>query len=258
MRDLIVGYMAAWNEAEFIRPAIQSTIQHVDLMVVIEGAFKETVETGGELRSNDGTLDILNELAEQFPEKLSIISPNAPISQLEHRSLVFEYVNWRFKGSPPDYWLWIIDADEVYDDENAEKLKSILRTTDSYCIKVDSITFVNDFAHWVKIAFPRCFKIRKGFRHYFSSANDVVAVRDNKHLVLNQTEVNHEDDVRFWHYSYCKDPERFTQKKKERTRVHGSFKWYLDEDGKVTADGINLRKYDGEHPPAMRHHTRMT
>lgn len=255
----IVGYMAAYNEAEYIEYAIRSTIEHVDVMIVIEGAFKETVETGGSRHSDDGTLEILSRLKEEFGQKLQLVQCS-PLPQLNHRNIVFQAVQrLRPDINDQEYWLWIIDADEVYDEENATKLQTLLQTTEFECIKVDSMTFVNDFQHWVRIAFPRCFLIQPEIPHYFSGPNHIVQhyVRWGDNRLLNDFELNVEDEIKFWHYSYVKAPERFTQKKKERTRVHGSFKWYLGDDDKVTADGVNIREYHGEHPEVMRDHPRM-
>lgn len=254
--------MAAWNEIDFVEQAVRSVINHVDGMVVIEGAFKETVETGGSPRSDDGTIDVLLKLEKEFLHKLKVVA--APtLTQLQHRSTVFDVVPFHFPlaASQEHYWLWLVDADEVYDDANATRLKEILEETDREVVKVDSLTFVNDFKHYVKIAFPRCFKILRGFQYVFWSPNHLAfrpSKADYKWVPFGAAkgEDNREDEVFFFHYSYVKDPARFSQKKRERERVHGQFKWSLDENDQVVCPGTNIRTFEGEHPEIMKTHPR--
>ena len=54
---MIVANMVAYNEAEFIEAAIRSTIDFVDKMIVIEGAWKEFLNgnPGASEHTNDGT-----------------------------------------------------------------------------------------------------------------------------------------------------------------------------------------------------------
>lgn len=259
----IIAYMSAYNEAEYIEPAVRSVINRVDGMIIIEGAFLETVETGGTRRSNDGTLDILDSLEKEFSNKLHVFE--APTyTQLRQRSLVFDVANYHFPLiARENYWLWLVDADEVYDLENTLKLIDILEKTESDVIKVDSYTFVNDFKHYVRIAFPRCFRIRSGFQYQFSGPNHLIFREENYPLYKWKNmnwrplgpEKNHEDEVMFYHYSYVKSPERFSQKKREREHLHGvTFKWYLGEDDEVTCPNFKPRIFTGEHPKIMKDH----
>ncbi len=253
-----IGYMAVYNEADYVEYSIRSVIEHVDGMVVMEGAFRETVQAGGSMRSDDGTLDILSRLQKEFGHKLNVIKI-ANLSQLRHRSWVFDVIPINFPLiAQHDYWLWLVDADEVYDVENIKNLKRILGSTQSDVIKVDSLTFVNDFRHYVKIAFPRCFRICADYNYQFCGPNHLVSSRahgENGWSAVGPEE-NHEDSVRFFHYSYVKDPARFSLKKKERELVHGQFKWELDENNRVVSSGVNIRTFDGKHPEVMRGHPR--
>ena len=246
----IIGYMAAYNEAEFIEYAMRSTINSVDSFVAIEGAFKETVDAGGTLRSNDGTLEILDLLTQEFSRKLNVVPIPLAVQQLQHRNFIFDYIPYCLPSvAQQDYWLWLIDADEVYKEEDIVRLKEILDKTKADVIKIDSLTFVNTFKHYVKIAFPRLFRIKAGHKYRFVAPNHIVNETERKLL----QEENHENEVKFFHYSYCKNAERFLLKKQERTLVNGNFKWYLD-GGRVTADGINLREFNGTHPEVMSLH----
>jgi glycosyltransferase involved in cell wall biosynthesis len=248
----IMGYMAAWNEAEYVEYAIRSVIDHVDVMLVIEGAFKETVDAGGSHRSDDGTLEILERLRDEFGN-LHVFQ--APVyGQLQHRQLSLNFM------TPQDYWLWLVDADEVYDPADAVKLKAVLGSTKADVIKVNSFTFVNDFRHYAGIAFPRCFRILEEREYVFSGPNHLLSRRRDGgygcpwYIPSPQDTETHEKDIKFFHYSYCKSSERFLMKKKERENVHGTFKWKLDEDDNVVSPGVNIRIFNGQHPEIMRTH----
>jgi hypothetical protein len=254
----IIAFMTAWNEAGFIESAIRSTIDHVDEMIVIEGAFKETVETGGSLRSTDGTLDILEKLEREFVSKLYVYKSQFPESQLSQRSLFFQLMKQYLSlVCKRNYWMIIQDSDEIYDEENFNKLKNILNTTQSDVIKIDSLTFVNDFESYVKIAFPRCFRMRRNCDYTFCGANHLAyKQRGASQWCSLGPEENHEDEVKFFHMSYVKSPERFLQKKKEREKVHGinSFKWNLNSDNQVFCPGTNIRKFAGQLPELLKNH----
>jgi len=254
-----IGYMAVYNEAEYVEYSIRSVIEHVNTLIVVEGAFKETVRAGGSLRSDDGTLEILEKLQQEFgSQKLIVFKVPFPADQLRHRNIFFDLVGYHcsIAVNMKYYWLWLIDADEVYDDQNIIVLKEILNSTHTRtnCVKIDSLTFVNDFHSYVKIAFPRCFRIKDGKHHEFSAPNHVVRRDPEGWVLLNAAEKNYEDSVRFFHYSYVKDPVRFSLKKKERELVHGQFKWELDENNRVVSPGVNIRTFDGKHPKVMRGH----
>jgi len=245
----IVGYTAAYNEAEYIEQSIRSTIDYVDRFVVIEGAFEETVLAGGSPRSNDGTIVILNKLLDEFPQKLDIILAPA-LPQLQHRDLAFDIIARHYIKD--NYWLWLIDADEVYAPQDATRLIEILKSTTANVIKVNSLTFINDFKHYVNIAFPRVFRIPFGYTYKFAGPNHVCVWQNNKQFIIGPEE-SHEKSIEFYHYSYCKSPESFVLKKKAREMGGASFKWSL-VDGKVWTSGVDALIFEGQHPEIMRHH----
>lgn len=254
MKKQTIGYMAAYNEAEYIEYSVRSVIDHVDHMVVIEGAFKETVESGGFLRSDDGTIEILNKLEKEF-DNLTVFQTPKPMDQIAHRNASFAIIGYKCPlAMIHGFWLWLIDADEVYDEENIGKLKGILETTKADVVKIDSLTFVNDPNSYVRIAFPRVFRILGQGQHAFVAPNHVARFLPAPRVLLNDKEQNYEDDVRFFHYSYMKHPERFLLKKKERERVHGQFKWSLNNEDQVVCPGTNIRTFQGKHPAIMKDH----
>lgn len=241
--------MCAYNEADYIEYSIRSVIDYVDELIVVEGTWKECYLANGKMRSDDGTLEILERLKKEFP-KLKVFEHNDD-SQLIQRDRIFEH------GPEGDYWLWIIDADEVYDPENAQKTVELTETArKTHGIKVNSLVFINDFYTYVPIAFPRLFYIDDPKKYKFYAPNDLMKFvytylgKDYHELVPVD---NHEEEIFFYHYSYTHSPERFMEKKRERTRLHGEFKWCLT-DGKVYKSGPPPRRFDGDHPELMKTH----
>lgn len=236
--------MNVFNEAEYVEYSIRSVIGDLDQLIVIHGWFAETKKGTNNLQFDD-TYAILERLQEEFGADKIHLSMCSGAHQLISRNQVW----MRAKLSWHDYWLWIIDGDEVYDEKNLSKLQCILCDTSAEAIKIDSLTFVNDFKSYVKIAFPRLFRIQPGNVYNFVAPNDISL--NGRPMKIT----NYEDDVKFFHYSYCKSAARFMLKKREREALPGGrFKWYLDEDNRVTADGINIRTFTGRHPAIMESH----
>ena len=237
----IVAYMAVHNGAEYIRESIESTINMVDRFIVIEGAWGENVAVNGYQRSTDGTIQILENLKAKY-SKLEVHHHNDP-NQIAQRNRVFEYL-------PNDCWLFIVDHDEVWDKKNLANLWTLLQQTKEKAIKVKSLTFVNDRYTYAPIAFPRCFRIEPGHSYLFSAPNHLVC--DTRSM-----EVTPHENIIYYHYSYCHSPERFLEKKRERTKLHGHFPWQL-ENGQVVRKEANLKFFDDDHPESMANHPLMS
>lgn len=237
----IIAYMAALDEAEYIEYAIRSTIYHVKRMIVIEGAWGCTACATGKVRSTDGTVEILERLKKEF-DNLEVYYLNEP-TQLEQRNKVFDYIK-------EDCWMLLQDADEVYSDQAIEEVKMIAEDNpDVMAVRFNSYTFINDFYSYTDIMFPRLFNIKAGQQYYFKAPNDILPVGQSTAMCCD---IN---SLYFHHYSYCHSNERFMVKKKERTYLHGNFKWEL-QNGRVVAKGFEPKKYTGEHPEIMKCHPR--
>ena len=59
----LVGYMATYNEEEYIRYAIESTVEYLDKLIIIEGRWGES---SGSNRSSDKTIEIIESLAKKY------------------------------------------------------------------------------------------------------------------------------------------------------------------------------------------------
>lgn len=249
-----VGVMNVYNEEDFVEYSIRSVINSLDKLIVIYGWFAETKRGTKDVSTlGDNTFEILEELKDEFGDKIHIVHSSGR-DQLSTRSLVFDQATY---CGFEDYWLWIIDGDEVYSAHDLFKLNTILLETKAEAIKINSLTFVNDFTHYVGIAFPRLFRIRPENQYTFMAPNDLLMASRTVDECCQMKVISYESDVKFFHYSYCKSPGRFMLKKREREALPGGkFKWYLDKDGRVAADGVNIRIFTGAHPAVMASHPR--
>jgi glycosyltransferase involved in cell wall biosynthesis len=245
----LIAFYCVYNEAEYLEYSLKSIYDHVDKIVIVEGAFAETFEANDCAKtSTDGTLNILK----NFPDPECKINRlfALPQPQLQQRGKVFEYIH-------DDCWLWLIDGDEVYTEENIKKIKDATTKKDvGYeSIRINSYVFINDFYHYVDIKMPRLFKIKREWQYKFVEPNKLV--KFNKQLrqmsALPEIEL---PDIFFHHYSYCKSPERFMLKRQERIRQTGSFKWDLDDAGQIVSPGVDIKLFGEKHPEVMKGHPR--
>ena len=240
---LKIGFMCAYNEADFIEYSIRSVIDRLDELIIFEGSWKECYEVNGKKRSDDGTVEILEKLQKEF-SNLRVFHYNED-NQLIQRNRIFEQL-------PRDCWLWIVDADEVYDEENLDKIDALLSFSQDECIKLNSLTFANDFYNVFNIEFPRLFRIKPQNQYRFVAPNELAKKTPTGEI--EKLNIVSYKDIRFWHYSYCHSPERFMEKKKERTKAHGHFTWELT-NGVVHKPGGRIGDpYDGDHPEIMKTH----
>jgi len=69
----IVATFNIYNEAQFIREAIESVLW-CDRIIVVDGAFEGFPTSNGKPQSNDGTLEILEELAQKHRNKMVVLN----------------------------------------------------------------------------------------------------------------------------------------------------------------------------------------
>jgi hypothetical protein len=246
----LIAYYSVYNEGEYLEYSLKSIYDHVDKIIIIEGAFSETQE--GNKRSTDNTIGIIT----NFPDpqsKILKLYPYNHMSQLDQRSLFFRYA-----PRNKDYWGWLVDGDEVYTEENIAKIKQITAEIKTFeTIRINSYVFVNDYWHYTMIKMPRLFRILANCNYRFIEPNKLLkTLPDGSHHELMEIEF---PNIFFHHYSYVgKSSERFLQKRKERINQTGNFKWNIDANGLIYAIGANIRKFTGKHPKLMEEHPKWT
>ena len=235
----IVIHMCVFEQNYFLKEAIESIINYVDKCICIEGAWGTAIKSnGGVKRSQDKTIPILKKLQSKYPNKIEVHYLNEP-TQLDQRSKHFELF-------PNPHWLWIVDSDEIYTPEEAQKVVNTTKRTDFEYFDTKSLTFVNDHKHYVDIDWPRLFRVN-GPGYKFRSPNHL--------LKPDGSELSHCPDTiaTFYHYSYIMTSDRMRKKISDRVETHGEFKWIL-QDGWIKRKGVKLKTTNFK-PPIVQNHS---
>ena len=261
--------MTVYNEADFIEYAIRSCLPCVDHLVVVEGAYQETIKLGASPRSTDKTREIIQFLGNQHiiecgPSpfgsewssdaskwKIDYIEANAKTDK-DQRNIGLD----RIKELNPDGWFMIIDGDEVYDPLAFKMIRSFIKTmekNDKYAAYFKSLTFVNDPYHFTEQSFPRLFKITSAC----TFVNDNFLDWPDKNLKWGHPHVI-KVPIQYYHYSFLKGQKRFLEKRDWwMNRGLGSnfdYGWNIDKNGKINDPNHDIYEYTGKHPDIMKDH----
>jgi hypothetical protein len=248
--------MTVYNEAEFVDYAIKSCLPYVDNLVIVEGAYQETISCGANPRSTDATIEIIEKY--KYEHNVHILYSNEK-SDKDQRNVGLSFVK---KLNNNSGWCLIIDGDEVYSKENFVIIKNItklMKNQNKYAAYFASLTFVNDLMHYTNQEFPRLFKITPG----------CLFIDDNymkwENAEWTQNNILKIPYVKYHHYAFCKNNfSRFNLKKEwwetrfgknyHNTGKPFEYDWYLNDDGKIYSPNHTVRKYVGAHPLAMKDH----
>ena len=228
--------MTVYNESLYVDYAIRSSLDLFDKLSLVEGAYQETIKTNPGLspRSTDGTLDIIHKYKDY--SNVNIQYRNE-LSDPQQRTAGLDYLR-------DCDWVLICDADEVWNEENAEELRARLETVSPQVmtIKLDIQVFVNDFKHFTLQTMPRVFRMTP----------DLKFIGDNETQYFKQS-IRWASSPIFWHYSYVKDHTRFNIKKKWWAARGGS-DWFIDTNGMYYSPNHKIWEYTGDHPEIMKDH----
>mgnify|MGYP006921281238 CR=1 FL=1 len=238
--------MTVYNEADFIDYAIRSCIEHVDDLIIVEGAYQETIKLGKSERSSDGTLQII-ESYKNHP-KVKIIYANE-YSDKDQRNVGLAEI----KKINPDGWLLIVDGDECWQPIALQTVKKDIIVFEKSGIKACyyiSMTFVNDFNHYTYQKFPRLFKITP----------ECLFTDDNfmywKEATWSAPYIC-SSDKKYFHYSFLKSKERFETKKQWwETRFGREFDygWRINDSGLIEDKNHKIFEFTGKHPDVIKDH----
>lgn len=263
--------MTVYNEAEFIEYAVRACLPHVDDLVIVEGAYQETIALGASPRSTDGTYEFLANVRDleavrklfglgftEEDEKKTMdlyckISPPIHANEQtdkDQRNVGLE----KIKELNPDGWCLIIDGDEVYDKNNLAMVRVAMKNMDKshkYAAYFKSLTFVNGLDNYTEQEFPRLFKITPKCLFI----NDNAMEWPDKGLGWQFPHVFKIPYIKYHHYAFAKGIERFELKKKWwETRFGKDFDygWYVSEEGKIDDPNHEIYEYTGKHPEIMK------
>jgi len=249
-----LGFMQVYNEVNWVGYAIDQAMTICDELLIVEGsqfvAFPDMPE-----RSNDGTLDIINDKAKRYPEIIKIINTtrkhsNYRLNQCANFNLGLDHCKIG------DYFLQL-DADEFFLDEWISEAKELMRER-----KVDHIKALS-----YKFAFS--FKWRIDFGG-MQSKSIIIKKTKGFHFVPTHKLINPGKNIititRIGHYHYC----WLKPRKRMRTRMRTSgmypdmLNWFDEnwdnfrlENGKeypAYAGKFTLHRYEDKHPSILDNH----
>lgn len=243
--------MTVYNEADFIEYAIRSCLPYVDHLVIVEGAYQETIKLGSSPRSTDGTIEKAKSFINDSSGKVHYLEANEQTDK-DQRNIGLA----KIKELNPDGWLLIIDGDEVYDESTVKMTRVAMNNmekTNRMAAYFKSMTFVNDFQHYAEQEFPRLFRITKDCKF----VNDNFMEWTDLKLTWFLPHVIKIPYIKYHHYSFCKGQKRFEEKKKWwETRFGKPFDygWRVDENGKISDDDHQILEFAGQHPAILKTH----
>jgi glycosyltransferase involved in cell wall biosynthesis len=242
--------MTVYNEADFIDYSIRSCLPYIDELVIVEGAYKETIAIGGSKRSTDKTLEICQKYIDE--KKVHIIEANEQTDK-DQRNVGLN----KIKETNQDGWFMIVDGDEVYDSNTFHMIKTAIKNmerTNKYAAYFKSLTFVNDMQHFTEQEFPRLFKITPGCEF----VNDNFLEWKDKNLKWSTPHVIKIPYIRYFHFSFCKGSERFKLKRDWwMNRGLGAgfeYGWRLNNQEKIEDPNHEIYEYTGQYPDVIKDH----
>jgi len=251
--------MTVYNESQFVEYAIKACLPHVDHLVIVEGAYQETISLGASPRSTDGTIEKIDRLMLDYilpPDtegpivsSIDFIQANEKTDK-DQRNIGLQ----KIKELNPDGWCLIIDGDEIYEPDTFKMVRismSNMEKTNKYAAYFKSLTFVNDMNHYTEQEFPRLFKITPEAKF----VNDNFMSWDK--IGWAPPWVIKIPYITYFHYSFCKGNARFELKKKWwETRFGREFDygWKVNDQGKIEDEGHDIYEFTAQHPKIMEDH----
>lgn len=193
----ITAHCVIKNEEVYIRYAIQSVIDFVDCVLVYD--------TG----STDATVEIVKELAHQYPEKI-IFEEKGECDKQRHTELRQEMIE-----KTKTEWFMILDGDEVWTKRALEEAVYIIRKKAGVeCIMTPFYLCVGDIYHESRkkgqiemlgkkdFFYPRFIKITRGV-HWEGDYNKDTLLNSKDEIFFNK-ENSMIMDSHYWHMTHLK------------------------------------------------------
>lgn len=257
----LVALITCYNSADYLEHVIRSALTWVDDVMIVEGAFQIAVDAGCPHRSTDDTIKILDKYSHL--KNVFVYKPPTPLS--EHRVQYDWALQHAKRDCQPD-WAIMIDSDEIYPETTQKIIRNTLNRNSEniFGYRVHSYNFINDFKHYYDGVYPRIFRVTPHCRFVYD--NEVMwPDYDKMGDKMGWPPPNYigviNDRFRFFHYAYVKD-HKYLEKKaawmynKDKNPAYDPSKpQYRVEGNKYKIpDGIEIKEFDGEHPPIMKDH----
>lgn len=274
----IVGIMPVYEEADWVEWAVEGIIDFVDELIIAEG-YQGPAWHFGTCRSQDGTIDIINRLAEKY-DKIILTQCQSRRHVLSGKAATHNHALKISRKIREADWYMICDADEFYSDEQKAALRKELGSADRDSLHVNSRYFFYNFKHFIYMPLGRFFRVTEGmffkpgqFPHYADGRPYESAP---SYLLLK--------DAPMFHYSFVKRPAAEIKRRIMEYCAVQRYKWVFDwidqvymqwsekraeeiyelnrirfnGQGGIFFDGAHeaqrLQVYNGEHPGLLDDH----
>jgi len=246
-----LGYLMAYNEANWIGPATDQAMMLCDKLLIVEGSQFATFPDISE-RSDDGTLDVISDKEKQYPGKIKIIKTirenrNYRKNQCANFNLALSHCD------VGDYFI-ILASDEFYLDNTIEEMNRLMDEGKMDCLELKMMKFIFGF----KWAFGlddsmRIFKKTPSVQFFPTCRADGLGPVAE---MLKGISVHH--------YTWVKPRERLRLRMRTSGMYKGMVEWFNanwdvmePEDGKsfdYVGKSYVFKRYDGEHPSILSNH----
>lgn len=229
----VVACIKCFNEADYISESIKSIYPYVDKIIVIESCFQgmERIIHPSRMRSpglsGDDTYLILSYL----------MTHQDPDSKIEYRPIGYIHgdqtiiYNMFVDSVEVGDYVWMVDADEVYQPELAEWIRSKIDAQEIHAFWLPNRLFWKDFHHrhtdpgWCR-AHQRCYMKVDESAHYIERNLDVRWTDDAGNIYgfgkppkttryrgqEYRTFVGEDDERAYYHYAYIRTSQRMLEK----------------------------------------------
>lgn len=238
-----IGFMIVYNDADYVEYAIRSVKGWVDKLIIVEGAFEITIQTGKPPRSDDGTLEIVS----SFVDNKRVFLENVNLREHKHHY----DVGYQWAIDQGADWAVMIDSDEVWTDLAKKKADLYMNVKWAHELRVHEKCFINDFNHWYRGTYPRIFKCIPGSKFVFDNEVQFSGFERGAH---NVSTIQGRD---IFHYGYVRRKKRWQLKQDYMKAKDGNpilEQYKLQEDTYIIPSDIPIYEFDGDHPEIMKNH----
>ncbi|MFX1328187.1 MAG: glycosyltransferase [Promethearchaeota archaeon] len=253
-----IGFLQVYNEVNWVSYSIDLARKICDKLIIMEGSqFSEFNEIP--IHSNDGTLDIIKEKSEEYPNFIELQETIRKYKNYrQNQAANFNYV-LKKKCKLGDYLL-PLDADDFYFDSYIKRIIEITEDAKVDYLRASGRNFAFSF-NWI-ILF-------ENNEYYYPQ----VAFKKNKKLIFKPTHqpINYGPNYVFDaelnclnHYKWVKPTERMYIRHLTSNFYDNMLIWFnenwkkikLIENTKIPFYGgfFYLQKYNGSHPEILNNH----
>lgn len=205
----VVGCVIACNEEEFLEVSVDSINPIVDEWIFVIGGNEFAYKSGmcdAKGYPQDSTLKIANKLAKKYNG--IVIEPPGRLwkDKSEMRSAYAKKLN-------PGDWMFMLDGDEVYTQDQLWRVAELMRTNE--VLVMQFWLFWNNMhtlgvGKWETFPQERVVKWKKGYD--YRNGSHLHVLDEKGRLVKNIVPCWHGDEKLFYHYSWVRPIEKIRQK----------------------------------------------